>query len=279
MRGGYDTPLVAAQARFVDADVDLVLQDVEQLRSRIATNPLVSVAVAAHSIRAVPIDEICTLSEYAQVNKLPFHMHVCEQRRELEESMDEYGVTPIQLLAEYGVLSERFVGVHGTHLSAEEIHQLGRTNALICICRTTERDLGDGLPQSADLVNAGTRLCVGVDSHCCENAFEEVRAIELDDRSRLLQRHAALEAPALLHAATENGYFACGLPYGEDFVELRRDDLSLVGIDREHAADGIVFAATPRAVDRVTVAGKLIVEDGRVPDLAQIIADYRACIR
>lgn len=278
MRGGYDTPLVPAQARFVDVDIELVLRDVEQLRSRYAGHPLVSVAVAAHSIRAVPLNEICVLSDYAKMNEMPFHMHVCEQRRELEESVAEYGVTPIQLLADNGVLSERFVGVHGTHLSAEEIQHLGSTNSLICLCRTTERDLGDGLPQTSDLVDAGTRLCVGVDSHCCENAFEEARAVELDERSRLEMRHAALEAPTLLQAATENGYIACDLPFGKDFVALRRDDLSLVGIDDKLTVDGIIFGATPRAIDHVTVAGKTIVENGQVLNLGEIMRGYRACL-
>ena len=39
-------------------------------------------------------------------------MHVCEQRRELEECKAEHGMTPIHLLADHGILSERFVGVH-----------------------------------------------------------------------------------------------------------------------------------------------------------------------
>ena len=63
-------------------------------------------------------------------------------------------------------------------------------------------DLGDGLPPISDLIQAGARLCVGVDSHACENAFEEMRAVEFDERSRLESRHAVAEASVLLDAAT-----------------------------------------------------------------------------
>ncbi|MEZ4560511.1 MAG: hypothetical protein R2851_26535 [Caldilineaceae bacterium] len=57
---------------------------------------------------------------------MPFHMHVAEQRRELDECRVEYGQTPVALLADAGVLSPNFVGVHATHLTADEVMQLGQ---------------------------------------------------------------------------------------------------------------------------------------------------------
>ena len=85
-------------------------------------------------------------------------MHVCEQRRELDECIEEYGTTPISLLADHGILSPGFVGVHATHLTDTEINTLGEARSMVCICRTTERDLGDGLPPISDLIQAGARL-------------------------------------------------------------------------------------------------------------------------
>ncbi|SVB67787.1 uncharacterized protein METZ01_LOCUS220641, partial [marine metagenome] len=152
MRGGHATPLVSAQNRFSDLSVDNILHDVDTLRSRYAGEPMVGVAIAAHSIRAVPLPQVSELAEYANRYNLPFHMHVCEQRRELDECLAEYGATPVALLADAGILSSRFVGVHATHLSDEEVAALGAVEALICLCRTTERDLGDGLPKISDLL-------------------------------------------------------------------------------------------------------------------------------
>ncbi|MEM9777436.1 MAG: formimidoylglutamate deiminase, partial [Chloroflexota bacterium] len=213
MRGGYQQEASAGQLRFIDPDTDLILQDVEKLRADYADNPLVNVGVAAHSVRAMPIEAIKELASYADEHKLPFHMHVCEQRRELDECLAEHSVTPIQLLANHGIINERFVGVHCTHLSQNEIKLLGEAKAFVNLCRTTERDLGDGLPQVTDLVAAGARLCVGIDSHCCENAFEEIRAIENDERSRLEARTVVGEANFLLDVGTRQGYAAVGLEH------------------------------------------------------------------
>ena len=276
MRGGYEQALTPAQQRFSDPTVDAVLQDVETLQSRYAKNPLVTVALAAHSIRAVPIAENRELADWAAARNLPFHMHVCEQRRELEECIAEHGVTPIQLLHDNGILSDRFVGVHATHLDSAEITQLGQANAFVNLCRTTERDLGDGLPATSELVAAGARLCVGVDSHCCENAFEEVRAIELDERSRHEARTVVGNADMLLDAATRQGYAACGLEnkWQQDKVLLNANDLALIGLPEQYLVDGVVFNATPRAVREVHVNGNAIVQEGQHPHAQEIKTAY-----
>jgi formiminoglutamate deiminase len=281
MRGGPDAPLAPAQRRFADPSVDRVLRDVEQLRADHNAAATISVGVAAHSVRAASIEAIRTLAAYAAEQDLPFHMHVCEQRRELEDCLAEHGVTPVALLAEHGVLSPRFVGVHATHLAGTEIAALGQAGAYVCLCRTTERDLGDGLPPVSDLMRAGARLCVGVDSHAGENPFEEIRAVEMDERSRLETRHTVAEAPVLLDAATRAGYAAIGMAdrWQEDRVWLDRDDPSLAGIPPGLASDAILFGATPRAVRRVEVAGRVIVEDGRHAAWEVILEGYLKTMR
>jgi formiminoglutamate deiminase len=267
LRAGYGQSLAPAQARFVDPDPDTVLADVETLAQRYGGDPLVGVALAAHSIRAVPKEPLLVLANYAKGRQMPFHMHVAEQRREVEECLAEYGRRPVKLLAEAGLLDEYFVAIHATHLSPPEIEALGAARAFVCLCRTTERDLGDGLPESAALVAAGSRLCLGVDSHAGSDAFEEIRAVELDDRSRSEARHVVAEAPALLQAATMAGYEAIGLAGAgsQDRVYLRADDPALAGSPADLLADAVIFGATPRAVSEVIVAGQSIVQEGRHP--------------
>lgn len=277
LRAGYRQSAVPAQERFIDPSIELVLQDLDLLGARYRNDPLVTVGAAAHSIRAVPLPDVRALAAYAAAREMPFHMHVCEQHGELEECRSEHGTTPVALLANEGVLSPRFVAVHATHLDNAEIAALGDSGSFVCICRTTERDLGDGLPPTSGLLGAGARLCLGVDSHACENAFEEVRAVELDERSRLERRHAAAEGRDLLDAATRQGYAACGLgeSWRDDHVHLDPDDPSIAAIDPDCATDAILFGATPRAVKSVTVAGRQIVSEGRHAQYDETLGLYR----
>lgn len=279
LRTGFKQTVAPAQKRFCDASLDEVIEDIEALKSRYADNPLVCVAAAAHSIRAVPIDDIVRLATWAARADLPFHMHVSEQRRELEECRAEYGITPLQLLAERGILNSRFVAIHATHLAADEIMHLGRAGSFVALCRTTERDLGDGLPPTLDLVRAGVRLCVGVDSHCGENAFEEMRAVELDARTQHEARTVVGDGKFLLDMGTAQGYEACGFGADlEDRVLLDRQDPSLIGLPEERLADSVVFNATPRAVRDVYVNGQRIIAEGRHPKAEEIMNAYTAIL-
>jgi formiminoglutamate deiminase len=280
MRAGYQQMLLPGQTRFCDTDVEQILADIATLQSRYAGDPLVRIAVAAHSIRAVPLEQVMTLADYARAEQLPFHMHVAEQRRELDECQSEYGTTPVELLARHGILDERFVAIHATHLSATEITALGAAHAYIGLCRTTERDLGDGTPALAALMQAGARLCFGVDSHASGDAFEEARAAELDMRVQAEARHVAAEAPRLLDAATRVGYQAIGFDAAgaADRVWLNAADAAIAGADDELLADAVIFGATPRAVDRVEVAGQVIVEGGRHVRYAEALAGFNQTI-
>lgn len=262
-RAGQDQAPEGAQRRFADADLDRALGDVDALRARHAGDPAVAVGVAPHSVRAVSREWIREAAAFARERQLPLHMHVAEQRRELAECIAEHGLPPVRMLAEDGVLDERFVAVHATHLEADEVRALGAARAFVCICRTTERDLGDGLCDAAALVAAGARLCTGVDSHALSDPFEEARAIELDDRSRAEARHVAAEAPLLLQAASAGGYAAIGMAglEGEDRVELDATDPALADAEDGFLDDHVVFAAGPRAVKRVRVAGRELLDD------------------
>lgn len=256
-RPGLGRSLEGAQRRFADPQIDDALADVDALRSRWADEPRVAVGLAPHSVRAVPRPWIEQAARYADDHDLPLHMHVSEQRREVHECLAEHGLRPVELLAEAGALGPRFVAVHATHLTPHEVRALG--GSIVCLCRTTERDLGDGLPPTGELVDAGARLCFGTDSHAVSDPFEEARAAELDERSRT-ERRAHVEAPELLRAATAGGYAAIGFAGAEteDAVTLDPDDPALVGADDATLDDAVIFGAGPSAVRAIRVAGATI---------------------
>jgi formiminoglutamate deiminase len=266
-RGGYEKPAEGAQLRYCDEDIESAFEDVQSLRERFATDSYVRVGLAAHSVRAVSADWIKEAAAFTAAEELPFHMHVAEQPREIEECLAEHKRRPVELLDELGALSDRFVAVHATHLSDHEIAKLGAAHAFACICRTTERDLGDGLPRAADLRAAGVRLCTGVDSHAIADAFEEARAVELDDRTRTLQRQVVGDGRFLLDVASRQGYAAIGLKdeWSTDEVALEPYDASIIGAPESSLEDAIIFGASPRAVRDVSVGPTTVVRAGGHP--------------
>ena len=107
------------QARFVDDDVALALQDVDSLLAKYKDNPLVEIGVAPHSVRAVPLDDLRVVSDFSKDKNIPFHIHLSEQQKEVRQCIEAYGKTPIGLLHDHNILDKRVVAVHATHATKD----------------------------------------------------------------------------------------------------------------------------------------------------------------
>ncbi len=252
-RAGPGRDAEPGQKRFCDPSVDDVLRDVEDLRVLYKDSPDVRVGVAPHSVRAVPPSWIAPLAAYATKHAMPFHMHVAEVAREVDECVAETKKRPVELLADLGALSERFCGVHCTNLVPHEAKLLGAARAFACICATTERDLGDGLPDLTALRNAGARLCTGIDSHVITDPFDDMRALETHERLRTRARvtftpSSGTPAEALWREGSQNGSSACGFEGPGPEIEIDRDHPTLALVPDELALDAIVFAGHPGVV-------------------------------
>ncbi len=255
-RAGAGRPPEGAQRRFSDSSVDDVLRDVDTLRARWRDDPNVVVGVAPHSVRAVSPDWLDPLRDYADRYATPLHMHVAEREQEVAECVAESGVRPVELLADRGVLSDRFVAVHGTHVLPHEARLLGAARAFVCVCPTTERDLGDGLADMSALRAAGVRFCSGVDSHVIVDPIEDLRAIETHERLRTRTRvtfRPVLGTPAeqLWREGSLQGAAACGFADAGGRLVVRRDHPALALVDDEFVLDAIVFGAGSGIVERV----------------------------
>jgi len=255
-RAGPGKPAEAEQRRFCDASVDDVLRDVDALRVKYKNDPDVRVGIAPHSVRAVPPHWIAELGAYAAKHSLPLHMHVAEQPREIDECVAETGKRPVELLAELGVLSDRFVAVHATHLAAHEAKLLGDVRAFACICATTEADLGDGLPDLPALRSAGARLCTGIDSHVVNDAIADMRALETLARSSSGRRvtfapRGPTPAEDLWRSGSTEGASACGFADAGGTLRIRRDHPALDLVEDDHLLDAVVFSGSSAMIDSV----------------------------
>ena len=220
---------------------------------------------AVHSVRAVPDTALTDVGLAAEGS--PLHVHLSEQVAENDGCLEAYGVTPTRLLADHGLLGPMTSLVHATHLTDDDIGLIGRAGAWASFCPTTERDLGDGIGPSRRLHDAGARLTLGSDSHAVVDPFEEMRAVELDERLATQQR-GHWTAAELMTAATTDGHASLGWDDAGAIAVGQRADLVVIdpasartaGTGRDE--NTVVFAAAAEDVRRVMADGRWIVEDG-----------------
>ncbi|HEX6878467.1 MAG TPA: formimidoylglutamate deiminase [Nocardioidaceae bacterium] len=255
------SPPEGVQARFSDGNADAWAARVERLEHDDRDDVVLGAAV--HSVRAVPPVQMRTVASWAQARRAPLHAHLSEQVAENEECLAAYGRTPTGVLAEAGVLGERSTVVHATHLTRGDVETLGRTRTHSCFCPTTERDLGDGIGPSRRLHLSGSRLTLGSDSHAVIDAFEEMRAVELDERLATQER-GHWSAEELLVAATSTGHASLGFPDVGRIESGARADLVTLDLDSPHlagtgpAAESAVFAAGAADVGQVVRDGRVV---------------------
>ncbi len=270
LHGGLDgsgyRPPSGAQLRFSDGSATAWAERVSQL----APGTRHRIGAAVHSVRAVAPDEMELVVGWADERDAQVHAHVSEQIAENDACHERYAVSPPALLARSGVLTERFTAIHATHVSDHDIELLAAAGSTVCLCPTTERDLGDGVGPTDRLAEAGVELAVGSDSHAVIDLFEEARAIELDERLRS-RRRGIHRSAALFHAATAGGHRCLGWDDAGTITAGHRADLVTVSLDSVRTAgagvatalETVVFAATASDVVHVVIDGRPTVVDGR----------------
>lgn len=283
LRGDFDAPPSALQRRFCDPDLATACAAIDELVK--LETPMVSVAVAAHSVRAMSIDDIRAAKE--RYSGRPFHLHVSEQPREVEKCLASTGKTPVALLAQAGVLDAHTTLVHATHLRDGEVQAIAGGGSTVCICPSTEADLGDGLGPVHELHAANVPMALGTDGQTLLSLLEEGRRLEMHARLQHQRRNVLTRAggdaaaTACFDAMTLHGARALGLDAGRftpgaigDFVTYDLRDPALVGCDDESLLAALVFSADNRALRDVCVGGRLIVRDGKYTRISEHSDSY-----
>ena len=225
-RGGTD--------RFRQGSPGEYLRQLESLRETGAR-----VGCAPHSVRACPLDWLEEIGRYAASEGLVLHVHADEQPREIDECLAEHGVRPIELLERAGCLGPRTTVVHATHANDRELDLLAETGTRVCLCPTTEANLGDGFAPFVRLRERGIGICIGSDSNVRIDPLEELRELETSAR-RLALRRELCDAGTLLCFGADEGAAALGLDSWPD-AEVDLGHPSLRGVARGDVLDALVF--------------------------------------
>lgn len=246
--------------RFRDPDVDTLLARVDALRAWVADRPRIEVGIAAHSVRAVHRAWLREIAAYAHAAGIVLHIHADEQRREIEECLAEYGVRPVQLLADVGFLGPRTTVVHATHADATELDLLAANHATVCACPTTEGNLGDGFLPADGVLARGINMTIGSDSHVRVDPLEELREIETNAR-RLGERRNVLVAPGDSSPAAwllRSGWQMNGLMVGNDADMIEIDLLhpGLADVAPEDLGAALVFGTGSEVIAGTWIAGE-----------------------
>jgi len=266
------------------ADADDYLSKGLAARDGLRDEPLISFCMAPHAPHSVTdrsFERIATLA--AQLD-LPIHLHLHETRAEIEDSLKQFGVRPMERLHRLGLLGTNLIAVHAVHLDAGEIDLLAEHGCTVAHCPTANMKLSTGIAPVTALARKSVKLGLGTDGAASNNRLDMFREM---NHAALLAKVAsgdatALDAHRVLHMATLAGAAALGLDNAiGSLVEGKQADLCAVRLDDPSLlpcfdpAAHLVHAAGREHVSHVWVAGAMTVTEGtlsniEVPELLDI---------
>ncbi len=264
--GGFGDPVTGGQQRFETNCVDTWWRRIDELASAVDGN-MQRLGTVAHSVRAVDIETIQAIAIGSIQRGMPMHIHLEEQRQEIEACLATHGVTPMALLNDAIEVSPMVTAVHCTHSAPADMEQWLSVGGNVCLCPLTEANLADGVCDMHRIVKQGGCVSLGTDSNARISMLEEMRWMEYAQRLTREERGVCINqegsmAKFLLDAATMNGARSLGVPVGHiqvgklaDFTVLDLHHIQLQGVLLEHLPAAICCSADNSIINRTIING------------------------
>jgi 5-methylthioadenosine/S-adenosylhomocysteine deaminase len=160
---------------------DYIAKGVEAYRE-FKGEPLLQFTSSPHAPYTVSDASFVKLRELAEREAMQMHCHIHETLDEVNGSLKEHGVRPLERLDRLGLLNERMIAVHMVHLTDGEIELLARRGVHIAHNASSNLKLASGICRVADLDAAGVNVALGTDGAASNNRqdmFEEIRQAAL----------------------------------------------------------------------------------------------------
>jgi formimidoylglutamate deiminase len=287
--GGCDgRPLGPGQNRFGNTP-DQFAAVMEGAATALTSLPADTVlGVAPHSLRAVSVEGLAIAASLRPA--VPIHMHLAEQKAEVDEVLAHRGARPTEWLLANADVSDRWCLIHCTQMQPHETLALAKTRAVAGLCPITESSLGDGIFDGVAYAAHGGRWGIGSDSNIRIALSEELRTLDYSQRLRDHSR-AALATEhrstgrVLFEGAARGGAQAAGRDAGAiavgklaDLVALSGTSPDMAGHQGDTTLDAYIFAGDDRMVTDLWSAGRHLVTNGRHHAHDAVTAAYTECV-
>lgn len=244
-------------------------------------------AAGFHAIYSVTEDMIVWTSEFAKKHGLKVHFHLSETRKEVEDSMRKYGLSPVQYLDRLGVLGPDSIAAHTLWLSEEDIEILGRRKVNCVHNVNSNLKLASGYRfLYNELRDAGANVCIGTDGCASSNNLDMLEAMKT---SAIVQKAwrddpSAMPLDELMDMATANGARALGLDSGR-LVEGASADILIVNMENTFFLSpgsflaNFIYSAHSDCIDSVICNGRFLMKGRAVKGENEILAQAKRILK
>ena len=241
--------------------------------------PLISTIFAPHSPYTVADGTFETIADLSDEYDLPVHMHVHETADEVNDSLKQHGVRPIERLRKLGLVNSKLQAVHATQLTPDETSLFAESQVSVVHCPKSNLKLASGICPVAQLLDKKVNVAIGTDGAASNNSLnmiEEMRfagliaKVSSGDASKVSVNEA-------LRMATINGAQSLGLESKiGSLAEGKLADITAIDLDDLNSSPvydpvaQIVYAATRNQVTDVWIDGRRVLENRKLTSIDEV---------
>lgn len=236
----------------------------------------IKVIVAPHAPYTCSPEFLIKIMELARDLNAGIHVHLSETKKEVEDSFEIYGKSPIKHVYDLGLLDFHTVAAHCVHVDDNDIEMLYEKNVYPVNNPGSNLKLASGFAPVDKMLKKGIKVALGTDGSSSNNnlnMFEEINLAAIVNKSANLD---AISVPAYkaIEMATVNG--AKALDWGSEIGSLeegKKADLILIDLDKPHLyprhnlISALAYGVQGSDVDTVIVDGNILMEKRMVKTL------------
>lgn len=229
--------------------------------------------LAPHSTYTVSRENLIRVNELAKQYGLKINIHLQEAPSEVERSLAEHKMRPLERLHDIGMVDSNLIAIHMTQISDSDFAILEAKKPSIVHCPESNMKLASGACPVDKLHQRGINVALGTDGAASNNDLDMIT--EMRSAAFLGKLTAndpkAVSAQDTLQMATIRGAKALGidaitgsLKVGKaaDFIAIDLDKIETQPL--YHPTSQVVYAASRNQVTDVWVAGKQLLKDRKL---------------
>ena len=209
------------------------LIELRDLYDKYNDNDLIIFSAAPHALYTCNLEYLKKCSEFANDLNIPIHMHYLENKTELDDIKEMYGIKPLEVLKESGLINNKLILAHCTYVDDNSLQEFKGKDISFVHNPVSNLNLGCGI---ADIVKYKdyVNVCLGTDGQGSGNNLNMFYHMSLVD---LLQKGKYTDSTVLssydvLKMATINGAKALGIDNMIGSIEVgKKADIIMLDLE------------------------------------------------
>lgn len=265
---GFRTVLTSGFNDF-SKGIDRVEEDYNIVNSM--PSSLVSFIIGFHAEYTTKMERMEEVSNLAHKLKSPVFLHNSETKKEVEDCIKRWNLTPTCLMERLGMYDYGGGSYHAVHLSDEDISIMKKRGLYAITNPSSNLKLASGIAPIKRFLDEKIPLAIGTDGPASNNALDFFREMYLSATLPKIREMDAqvVSAEEILYSAVSTGAKCMGLSDGDSIYKGKKADIILLDLHRpnmmphNNIVKNIVYAGSKENVKMTMIDGKILYRDGK----------------